>query len=250
MSVWFFDDSRRNIADFRKHHPEVVSVLVEPDPARCPANLEDHCDRVLRQHGGNRFAKAVLSKKDHGAHYEVGGGVDPAYVEHVLKGVRPSAVLFDWDLTLSTCNGLELGHLMPPVMVRDAAVFYAGGTERFDALSATLRRLRASGARVFILTDNGAAKNSLDRREFLRLLKCFDPAFCDRDLVYGCLDKARVFAESILPTLPKRRNPLRRDRTTTENPWTARPDWKTAAKKRTAVASKNLNVKTRRSASY
>jgi hypothetical protein len=244
MVVWFFDDNAANIAAFRKHHPDVRSVLVERNPHTCPANMEDHCARVLEQHADNRFAASVLSGGR--SHYEVGSGVSPADVDRVLLGPRPTAVLLDWDLTLSACNGLELNPLMPPKMVLDAAVFYAGGLERFAALRETLRRLRASGARVVVLTDNATAKHPLDRREFLRLLRCFDPNFADRDLVYGWLDKARVYAEEILPLL-KRRNPLRRAEPETTTPWTARPALRTAAaKKRTANASKSSSAKTRR----
>ena len=199
-AVVFFDDSPRNIRDFKERHPWVISVLVDAPRAK---TFAEHCHHIVLQHGGNQYAKA-LQKNPEPA--QVGPGVDLAEVERVVADASANVVMFDWDLTLSTCNGLHLNHKkMSPPLLRDAAIFYAGGPERFQGICALLRKLRQQNIKVIVLTDNGTAhpKEVGARRNFVRLLQCMDPAFTEDDLVYGNLDKARIFDEDILPKLQK-----------------------------------------------
>jgi hypothetical protein len=211
LTVVFFDDSPTNIREFKEQHPWVISVLVDATKEK---TFTEHCHHVISQHGGNLYAKAQQKSAPTSA---VGRGVDLALVEQVVSDACPNLVMFDWDLTLSTCNGLQLNeHKMPLALLRDAAIFYAGGPKRFLSICALFRKLRQQRVKVMVLTDNGTAdpKEGGYRRNFVRLLQCMDPAFTEDDLVYGNLDKARIFHDDILPKLQK--NPLitpRGDRT-------------------------------------
>jgi hypothetical protein len=211
LPVVFFDDSPNNIREFNEQHPWVITVLVDAQRSK---TFADHCHHILSQHGGNQFARSLQKNPLPAA---VGPGVDLAEVERVVTDASANLVMFDWDLTLSTCNGLHLNHKkMSPLVLRDAAIFYAGGPDRFQGICTMLQKLRQKNIKVLVLTDNGTAdrKEVGARRNFVRLLQCMDPAFTEDDLVYGNLDKARIFHEDILPKFQK--NPLilpRRGRT-------------------------------------
>ena len=105
-------------------------------------------------------------------------------------------LILDWDLTLSVCNGLHL----PPVMnVQSAAVFYAGGLERFKALQRIFADLRKRSVSIIVLTDNGNATDADSRGQFVRLMQQFDPAFESNNLYYGHNKKWRMYEKFIYP---------------------------------------------------
>jgi hypothetical protein len=161
--VVFLDDDVDNIIEFKQVAPEVRSFLVETPTE-------------IKQGGGGRPKK---------------GGMTLQTIDAVgdLPWNAGDVVMFDWDLTLSAYNGLQLPH--PDVAA--AALFYAGGRVRFEHLKRMFSSLRKKKVKVFVLTNNPTAATPHERRNFLDLLQVLDPKFLMSELVYGHQQKAVVY---------------------------------------------------------
>jgi hypothetical protein len=159
--VLFLDDDPANIIEFSQIAPEVRSFLVETP---------------MGQVGGGRPKK---------------GGMTLQTIDSVadLPWAAGDVVLFDWDLTLSAYNGLQLPH--PDVAA--AALYYSGGRVRFEHLKRMFSALRRKKVKVFVLTNNPTAAAPRDRRHFLDILQVLDPKFLMSELVYGHQQKAVVY---------------------------------------------------------
>jgi hypothetical protein len=184
--VLFFDDGEHNHKMFQETAPEVVRFLV-------------------RQPGAGQDGGGVLDQNS------VKGGMFLRTIDDIADFAwNPGDVLlFDWDLTLSAYNGLQL----PSPDVEAAAVHYAGGVVRLEHLKRMFRSLRKKKVKFFILTDNPTAMLLPQRRHFLKLLHEFDPKFLLSELVYGHQQKAVVYrtnreiVKAVQPVLAKKKRP-------------------------------------------
>ena len=206
MRVYFYDDDPVNITAFRAAHPSVRSVLVK-NQGTTP--ILKHMDGFYyptmfnRLYPNNRYAAALIEEHDilhpHKLRPElacrlcgvrVGQGMTVAEIKQIARR-KADVVLFDWDMTLSVCNGL----ILPQDVAysnAEVAQYYAGSLERFNALREMFGELRRRGTKIYILTNNGWAQDSTVER-FSGIVQVFDGQIAKEDIVYGRGVKAAVY---------------------------------------------------------
>ena len=219
MKVYFYDDDLENIRSFRAEHPTVHSVFVKNEGT---TPILKHMDgfyyptMFLRMYPHNRYAAALV--EDHNIKHPqkarpelicqvcktaVGQGLTVAEI-HKIARRKADMVLFDWDMTISTCNGL---YLLDGVYSNTEVAHYCAGTlERFNALRDMFAALRRRGTKIFILTNNGQAQDDSVER-FSDVVKVLDGQMTKEDIVYGRNEKAVVYRTD------KRFRPYKRRRT-------------------------------------
>jgi hypothetical protein len=151
----------------------------------------------LEKYPHNKYAQAILEKQAVPAKStpstctrEVGGGLSITDIKRAAK--RPAdVVLFDWDLTLSVCNGIPLPKNTTDYTFTEVAQYCAGTMERFHALREMFAELRLRGTKVFILTNSGFAKSY--GNDFVEILKVLDSELTKEDVVLGKGFKAKTF---------------------------------------------------------
>jgi hypothetical protein len=142
---------------------------------------------------------------------EVGSGMSVSEIKTMLSH-QFDVILLDWDLTLSSCNGVLMdskASVPMPFSYLEIAHYYAGTMERFNALRNMFTELRKRGTKVYILTDNGWAKpNNLDAglERFVQLIQQFDAQMTAADVIYGNNDKAKTVGEHPILKLFCKRN--------------------------------------------
>lgn len=219
MKVAYYDDNLQYIRAFRKKFPHVKSFHVanKPNPI-LKGNAPFYYPLMFSQlYKHNAYAKMMVSDLDRAAaphktpslnfcEYacampRFGSGMT---IPEIKAAARRNAdvVLFDWDLTLSTCGGLRLAEGALDYSFAEIAQFYTGTLERFNALRAMFTELRRKGVRVYIFTDNGWANPDepdadavppygVDR--FVKVLEQLDGQITAADVVYGNKDKVKTF---------------------------------------------------------
>lgn len=226
MRVYFYDDDPVNITTFRAAHPSVRSVLVK-NQGTTPIlkNMDGFYYPTMfhRMYPNNRYAAALVEEHDilhpHKLRPElacrlcgvrVGQGMTVAEIKQIARR-KADVVLFDWDLTLSVCNGL----LLPQDVEysnAEVAQYYAGSLERFNALREMFGELRRRGTKIYILTNNGWAQDSTVER-FSGIVQVFDGQIAKEDIVYGRGDKAVVYRTDPRFRLYTRKRKRKRART-------------------------------------
>ena len=121
-----------------------------------------------------------------------------------IANKKAKAIIFDWDLTLSVCNGIYMPRMANAIMVKtgdfvfpkkmdytfeEIAQFYSGTLERFEAIKEMFKKLRERKINIFILTDNIWGNNP---NEFVKILKTFDPIIEPHEIIYGNNNKIKV----------------------------------------------------------
>jgi hypothetical protein len=215
MKVAFYDDNLQYIRAFRTKFPHVKSFHVtnkQPNPI-LKGNAPFYYPLLFSQlYKHNAYAKMMVSDLAPQktpplglCHYacempSFGSGMT---IPEIKAAARRDAdvVLFDWDLTLSTCSGLVLAEGPLDYSYAEIAQFYTGTLERFNALRAMFTELRRKGVRVYIFTDNGwgqpkkpdadAVPSGVDR--FVKVLEQLDGQITAADVVYGNKDKVKTF---------------------------------------------------------
>jgi len=225
MKIYFYDDDPENIRSFRAEHPNVTSVLVK-DEGTTPVlkNMDGfyYPTMFLRMYPHNRYAAALI--EDHDITHpqrarpdatcricrtQVGQGLTVAEIHQIARR-KADMVLFDWDRTVSTCNGLQLPEGVYSNL--EVAQYCAGTLERFNALRDMFTALRRRGTKIFILTNNGWARTDSVER-FSDIVKVFDGQITAADIVYGQNKKAGVFrTDRRFRPYTRRRRRLRRTR--------------------------------------
>jgi hypothetical protein len=229
MKVAFYDDNINTIKAFRKQHPHIKSFHIEQKKNPIlKKNANFYLPLLYSQrYPNNAYAKFLVQDNDSAnkptdknptrlcewtcQFSEVGSGMTLSEIKTLLSN-QFDVILFDWDLTLSTCNGILLDSNANEPMnysYLDVAQFYAGTMERFTALRAMFSELRRRGTKVYILTDNGYMKpNNIDAgmERFVQLIQQFDAQITSSDVIYGNNDKAKTVAEHPILKLFCKRN--------------------------------------------
>jgi hypothetical protein len=211
MKVYFYDDNKHTVSEFKAKHPNVSTVYVK--------NLKK--TRILNGMAGyfypsmfaqkyphNKYAQVVLQnimKNDQIMHpqkkwpkdlcvmsdIEVGSGLTVPEINRIAR-VSADVVMLDWDLTLSVCNGVYIFPGYKTVYsATEMAQYFAGTIERFNALRKMFAELRSRGIKIIIFTDNGVAKSNLD--QFFEIAQALDTDLSKNDIVYGYGIKAETF---------------------------------------------------------
>jgi hypothetical protein len=221
MKVYYYDDSEAHIADFKREHPSVKSILVrnaDPNPILKGMDSFYYPTMFVRKYPHNKYAQALMlnhdilhPKKTHpdevcaNCRSVFMSGLTIPEIRRIAKR-KADAVLFDWDFTLSSANGLG-GHNIEAGTYTEMAQYFAGTMERFKALREMFTELRRRGTKIFILSDNGLAQESR-AQELLDIARILDSELAVEDIVYGNGEKAKVFAAD------KRFQPFRTSRKT------------------------------------
>ena len=145
--MYFYDDSISNIESVSARK-DITCVLV---PNK---NKDKHTHLTLyeKKCPNNKYIKIINPDE-----LTLGSGLSIDRIQNITY-TPAKLVIFDWDLTLSIFNGLyvpDFFYFPKEIPIQDIAHFYAGNTERFEALRHMFQTLRDRGTRIYILTDNG-----------------------------------------------------------------------------------------------
>ena len=207
MRVYFYDDDPVNITTFKAAHPSVRSVLVKNEgvtPILKNMDAFYYPTMFHRMYPHNRYAATLIEEHDimhpqkvrpelacRICGVKVGQGLTVAEIRKIARR-RAEVVLFDWDLTLSVCNGLILPR-DKEYSNAEVAQYCAGTLERFNALREMFAELRRRGTKIYILTNNGWAQDDTVER-FSGVVQVFDGQIAKEDIVYGRGEKAVVYS--------------------------------------------------------
>ena len=225
--IYFYDDSIVNIESF-KIRKDIKSILVPnktPNPISKNMPAYYYATMFHTKYPQNKYGKCMLdtppvkpTKNIHIANtvcarcnIETGSGLTMNEIQKITKK-KAKTVIFDWDLTLSVCNGLYTPRLVqtddfvfPEKMdytFDEMAQFYAGTLERFEALKHMFKQLRERNTNIFILTDNGWGASPI---EFAKILRSYDPYIMPNEIIYGNLNKIKTLNNH--PFFKRKTNP-------------------------------------------
>ena len=199
MNTLFFDDNPSNIVQFAPF-ANVKAVLVEPAET---VPFEVYASSQANE--GNAYATSVMNtRREEFDGFEFGSGLEVAVLRREVERLsKIKMIILDWDLTFSVCNGL---YLPPNVELPSAAVFYAGGEDRFEELKRIFAEVRQRSASIIVLTDNGNAeegqRNKATRDRFVKLIQQFDPLFRPDELFFGNGAKGDIYETKIMQKKP------------------------------------------------
>ena len=162
----FYDDAEQNVDQVNKACAgNIASVLIPTSPRFPPINLEENVYYKIRQAAAlpNHF-------------YDSKSGIQQSHVDQLegwaRTGGRGKHVYFDWDFTLSMCEGLYFPSMPPGLSIsqmykvalyadytnariyEDMLLYLMGGAERLALLRHMFTFLKKAGVRVTILTNN------------------------------------------------------------------------------------------------
>jgi hypothetical protein len=226
--IYFYDDSKFNINSF-KTRKDIKSVWVSnktPNPISKNMPSYYYADMFYKKYPNNNYAKYMVvkpplkpTKKINISHticsrcqIQTGSGLTINEINKISKK-KAQTVIFDWDLTLSVCNGIyvpSVNYLHNNVFPKrlnftfeEMAQFYAGTLERFEALKNMFKKLRENNTKIFILTDNGWGSSPV---ELVKLLNVYDPDLVSDEIIYGNNDKIKTLNKHPFFKLKKRRS--------------------------------------------
>jgi hypothetical protein len=115
-----------------------------------------------------------------------------------LKYKRHPIVIFDWDKTLTCCDGCMIENSpftynSVNIEIRDVIEYLCGGETRVAMLRYIFQQIRKKGE-IFILTNNPVSFTN--KPEFLKMIRYIDPVFKAKCLVYGNMDKKKAIMNS------------------------------------------------------
>jgi hypothetical protein len=233
--LFFDDDLEHNIKPFRQRWPGVKAIHV-PEGKNYAAILNEaadfHYPRLFAAlYPLNQYAQALVAgltvDKPHNLCDMCETTTGEALTLHDLALITEWAnkplpgkkvVLFDWDKTISICNGIntpdsaankafdeaaEYSQTMPFTFM-EMAQYFAGTIERFHALRQMFAELRRNQVRCLIFTNNGWAfvpKTGGPKRFerinfFTQIAQALDPGMTAFDIIYGHLDKQAEFGKN------------------------------------------------------
>jgi len=246
--VFYDDDVQSNIEPFRESYPNIKSIIVPSDK---PYNqiLKGQSNfyypfMYLKKYKNNRYAQELVKKMKINdkqtadnlcdqCENTTNQGITEQEMRKIVKWsnnkrVMDKTVLFDWDNTISVCNGIFMPleshkewsknteELLKQNLFNEEEVaqYCAGTLERFRALKKMFRILRQNEVHCHILTNNGWGKLSKTNYPlvdvfFLKVVQVLDPWMRATDIICGRdVGKVQKFKETDF--LIKRYNSLRR----------------------------------------
>ena len=219
--VFFDDDFYGNINPFRQSFPLIKSILVPDKPYN--QILRGKPDfyypmMFLKKYKNNKYAqelvKGMTIEKSFNVceecHNSTGQGITIKEINKIIKWSnnytdKSRTVLFDWDKTISVCNGIFLPENVKNFQYKltgnfspiDIAQYFAGTKQRFDALQIMFFHLRKNSIDCKIFTNNGWGNLVKGREQdfhfFLNIVRVLDPQMKETDIIYGNRDKEKTF---------------------------------------------------------
>uniref|UniRef100_A0A6C0EVH2 Uncharacterized protein n=1 Tax=viral metagenome TaxID=1070528 RepID=A0A6C0EVH2_9ZZZZ len=111
-----------------------------------------------------------------------------------LKDKKRPVVLFDWDKTITCCDGFIVDNYpftykSVNVLEEDVMEYLCGGYNRLDFIRYIFDCIKKKGDIIIVTNNDTAVKN---KREFLKLIRIIDPDFKERGLIYGIKGNKRM----------------------------------------------------------
>jgi hypothetical protein len=214
--VFFDDDFYGNINPFRQSFPLIKSILVPDKPYN--QILHGKPDfyypiMFLKKYKNNKYAQELVKGMTIENSFNVwddclnstGQGISIKEMKQLIKwsnkfSIKTRTVFFDWDKTISVCNGIFLPENTNESSSIDIAQYLAGTKERFDALQFMFFHLRKNSVDCKIFTNNGWGNLVKGREQdfhfFLNIARVFDPQMKEDDIIYGNRNKEKTFKEN------------------------------------------------------
>jgi len=201
IQIIFFDDKKDECTDMSKYFNSTRKEL----KSYCKSIKIDETSKIRMTEYITLFEKLYPSNTTYSklekkmiVEKKIGDNPTIGFTEenlHALETwcektfVHNQIVLFDWDNTLSICNGILNGvdykHIS--VKIEDVALFLFGGTVRLQMIQSMFRYLHEiPHLHIFIITRNGDANNEnpVRRKNFLDIIHYIDPNFNNEHLIY------------------------------------------------------------------
>lgn len=208
--VFFDDDFTHNISPFRKSFPLMKSILV---PTKKPysqilkgKSALYYPIMFLKKYKDNKLAQERVNTMSSDKYSETGQGISISGIKKIIKWAnipsnKPRTILFDWDKTISVMNRVYLPKLHSnKYSADDAAHFFSGTLERFNALQNMFFELHKNNITYFIFTNNGWGHLVTGQEEnfyfFLGIVKVLAPHITEKNIIYGEGDKVKTFKEN------------------------------------------------------
>jgi hypothetical protein len=129
------------------------------------------------------------------------------HATHLLEWIKHNQgiIIFDWDKTITCCDGFMIQdvpftYYSIGVKISHVMEYLCGGETRLAMLRYIFQQIRKKNE-IFILTNNPACVKN--KAEFLKLVRCIDPLFKAKCLVYGNMDKKTAILKSYFSKISK-----------------------------------------------
>ena len=218
-SIRFYDNDMKNIKHFREKLPQVESIMVDNDKNKEILDGEAnslYTIKFLEKYPTNKFALYLKSINNKEIGTDIGFSKnDVKNLKQWVKKNNKKAVIFDWDGCITTIEGIiipttnkEEDHFHnQKITDLEIALYYAGGTIRFNMLRNMFELLHKKNIHVFILTNNPTAStvkiNNMGpnaRDNFYKIAKQIIPQIHKDDILCGYDDdcfKPTTFLKNI-----------------------------------------------------
>jgi len=191
MNVIFYDNDETNIENMK----EIAQcVFIEETPVSLKyKRKENYCKNFIN----NTYCLHYPNCEE--SHPSNGFSVKHAtQLLDWLKYKRHPIVLFDWDKTITCCDGCSIENApftynSIDIEIRDVMEYLCGGETRLAMLRYLFQQIRKKGE-IFILTNNPVSITN--KSEFLKMIRYIDPLFKAKSLVYGNMDKKNAILNS------------------------------------------------------
>ena len=215
--VFFDDDFYGNINPFRQAFPLIKSILVPDKPYNqiLRGNPEFYYPIMFfNKYKHNKYAQELVKDMTIEKSYNLGEsyfnstgqGISIKEMKQLIKwsnksSTKPRTIFFDWDKTISICNGIFLPKSTNKnFSVIEVAQYLSGIKKRFDALQLMFFYLRKNNIDCKIFTNNGwgnLVKGSEQNfHYFLDIVRVLDPQMKENDIIYGKRNKEKTFKEN------------------------------------------------------
>ena len=185
-NILFYDDDIRNIKE--------VSKL----PIKCIFITDKQVNLNYKER--HDYHKNFINNSYYNLFKPLGTptqGFNMKYAEELLlllntfpdinRNDKTNVVLFDWDRTITCFDGFAIENApftysSVGVKIQDVLEYICGGYTRLNLLSYVFQRIRRK-CELFIVTNNPIAIHNRD--EFVKMIRCIDPHFKEKCLLYG-----------------------------------------------------------------
>jgi hypothetical protein len=190
MNVIFYDDDEGNI----KNMAGVAKcILIEDKPVSLKYKTkETYCKNFINNTYCLYYPNCEQTNPT--------SGFSVKHATQLLDWIKRQShiVIFDWDKTITCCDGcmiedLPFTYYSIGVKIGDVMEYLCGGETRLAMLRYIFQQIRKKNE-IFILTNNPASVKN--KPEFLKLIRCIDPLFKAKCLVYGNMDKKTAILKS------------------------------------------------------
>ena len=180
----FFDNDKKHILNFEKKLPAILSIKVNETPGIPTSNVTDPNSDISKYIEAedlrdNFYVKLIKILGDNIENYDKLSGINAADIAKLDAWIRQTAgqknraAIFDWDRTITKCEGILLPAVNMPLpealsllaqsnhipiegvdIIEEFLTFICGGKERFGAIRKMFNACKDNNINIVILTNN------------------------------------------------------------------------------------------------